>query len=68
MISSSLCQCGVIGGVSYEAYDPAWTRCMDEAAEFLEELNFDHSLILNLDGNQDCSIFFFRLNGIFRCL
>lgn len=41
---------------------------MDEAAEFLEELNFDHSLILNLDGNQDCSIFFFRLNGIFRCL
>ncbi|MDD6680901.1 hypothetical protein, partial [Galactobacillus timonensis] len=44
MISSSLCQCGVTGGVSYEAYDPAWTRCMDEAAEFLEELNFDHSL------------------------
>ena len=34
---------------------------MVEAAEFLEELNFDHSLILNLDGNQDCFIFFFRL-------
>ena len=59
MISSSLCQCGVIGGVSYEAYDPACTRCMDEAAEFLEELNFDHSLILNLDGNQDVLSSFF---------
>ena len=59
MISSSLCQCGVIGGVSYEAYDPAWTRCMDEEAEFLKELNFDHSLILNLDGNQDVLSSFF---------
>ena len=68
MISSSLCQCGVTGGGSYKAHDPGRTGCMDEAAEFLEELNFDHSLILNLDGNQDCSIFFFRLNGICRCL
>lgn len=58
MISSSLCQCGVTGGVSYEAHDPGWTGCMDEAAEFLAELNFDHSLILNLDGNQDRFIFF----------
>lgn len=32
---------------------------MDEEAEFLEELNFDHSLILNLDGNQDVLSSFF---------
>lgn len=50
--------------VSSDAHDPSWVGHMEEAGSFLEELKFDPSLILNLDGNQEQFIFFFRLNGI----
>ena len=50
--------------VSSDAYDPCQVGEMGEAGSFLEELDFDRSLILNLEGNQEKFIFCFRLNGI----
>jgi putative hydrolase len=50
--------------VSSDAHDPSWVGRFDEAESFLEEVHFDHSLILNLDENLDRLISFFHLEEI----
>lgn len=50
--------------VSSDAHDPSWVGRFDEADQFLEELHFDRSLVLNLDENADAFARFFHLNWI----
>lgn len=51
--------------VSSDAHDPSWVARFGEASDFLEEVGFDKSLILNLDENLDRFVSFFHLEGIY---
>lgn len=51
--------------ISSDAHDPSWVARFGEASDFIEEVHFDKSLILNLEDNLDQFLSFFHLEKIY---
>lgn len=51
--------------VSSDAHDPSRVGCFDQALSFLDEIQFDRSLLLNLNENLGQLLAFFQLREIY---